>query len=153
MLHHRLSIKYTRNRRAKKKRRALKKKVCCCSKVFCGQAYSTHLIRHILSASEPSRKKSRWMDKSTYSRKMNREEKKTNTVSFQSTNKESMITPFVSTKLILVLRTYTQLHRTWRHNTTKTECLKEIMLETTWNHLTHLQILRKLQFSHSNQQV
>ena len=36
------------------------------------------------------------MDKSAYSRKMNREEKKTNTVSFQSTNKESMITPFAS---------------------------------------------------------
>ena len=71
------------------------------------------------------------MDKSAYSRKMNREEKKKNTVSFQSTNKESMITPFVSTKLILVLRSYTQLHQTWRHNTTKTECLKEIMLETT----------------------
>ena len=63
------------------------------------------------------------MDKSAYSRKMNREEKKTNTVSFQSTNKESMITAFVSTKLILVLRTYTQLYQTWRHDTAKTECL------------------------------
>ena len=47
-----------------------------------------------------------------------------------------MITPpFVGTKLIPVLRTYTQLHQTWRHNTTNIECLKEIMLETTWNHI------------------
>ena len=59
------------------------------------------------------------MEKSAYCRKMNREEKKTNTVSFQSTNKESTITSFVSTKLILVLRTYTQSHQTWRHNTQK----------------------------------
>ena len=61
------------------------------AKFFWGLAYSTDLIGLILRASESRRKMSRWLDESAYSRKMNREEKQAKTVSFQSTNKESMV--------------------------------------------------------------
>ena len=36
--------------------------------LFCCHAYSTDLIGHILCASEPRRKKWRWLDESSYSR-------------------------------------------------------------------------------------
>ena len=83
---------------------ALKKKCLLLFRIFfCGHAYLTDLIGHILSTSEPKRKKSRWLNELANSRKMNREEKKDKTVYFQSTNQESMIRPFCKRFLLVSL--------------------------------------------------
>ena len=67
------------------------KKFAHVANFFCGHAYSIDLIGRIFSTSEWRRKKSHQLDESTYSRKMSCEEKKDKTVSFQSTNKKSIL--------------------------------------------------------------
>ena len=74
------------------KERSNQKKYAVVAKFFCGYAYSTDLIDHldIFAARLNREEKSDAVD--VFAAQINnREEKKDKTVSFQSTNKESMV--------------------------------------------------------------
>ena len=91
LANHSLFFSSYRNRRAYKEKSINKKKFALVAKVFCGHAYSTDLIGHIRRTNDSEEKiHVDWMNRHNLEHMANSEEKH-KTISFQSTDKESMI--------------------------------------------------------------